>query len=337
MTDPVVSVCVPVFNGAGALERCLASVVDQCRPNYEIVVADNDSTDGTAALAERLLSGNPHGRVERAAFNVGRIGNWNRCLDVSRGRYVKFLMVNDVLLPGSLDLLMNVADQHPEAVIVSSMHRAWDGGAGEQPPVAASATTRRFTPAEALESVCDGGDPFWALNGMLIRREPVSRSGLRFLETSPYMADRHFCTHLSQYGETVFVETATYLFNMGAPGRFFYRGRQDEAYLVENIEYFREVERLFLAKHGAVSASVARRLERRLADGHRIWLASGGRAPLATVARLYHGRRRLQIRVLWNLLRCRSGLDRLAAGVRAVRRAAGRRLRAWRGMPVSRP
>ncbi|OBF52869.1 hypothetical protein A5787_07025 [Mycobacterium sp. 852002-50816_SCH5313054-b] len=100
---PLVSVCVPLYNNAGTIERCLRSILEQDGVNFEIVVVDDDSTDGGAAIASSMLR--PGDRLVKNQPRLGLNGNHNKCLELARGTCVQFVHGDDWLLPGALATL----------------------------------------------------------------------------------------------------------------------------------------------------------------------------------------------------------------------------------------
>lgn len=100
---PLVSVCVPLYNNAGTIERCLRSILDQEGVDFEIVVVDDDSTDDGAAIAASMLR--PGDRLVKNRPRLGLNGNHNKCLELARGTCVQFVHGDDWLLPGALATL----------------------------------------------------------------------------------------------------------------------------------------------------------------------------------------------------------------------------------------
>ncbi len=100
---PPVSVCVPMYNNAGTIERCLRSILEQDGVDFEIVVVDDDSTDDGAAIASSLLR--PGDRLVKNQPRLGLNGNHNKCLELARGTCVQFVHGDDWLLPGALATL----------------------------------------------------------------------------------------------------------------------------------------------------------------------------------------------------------------------------------------
>ena len=114
-----VSVLVPVFNSETFLAECLESVLAQDFADMEILVADDDSTDGSAALVERYAARDARIRWWKNPRNLGLPGNHNACLRQARGEYVKFIHADDKLLSTSAIRHMAAAlDENPSAVLV---------------------------------------------------------------------------------------------------------------------------------------------------------------------------------------------------------------------------
>jgi GT2 family glycosyltransferase len=102
MNQPLVSICIPVYNGESFLGETLASALAQTYTNTEIVVSDNASTDRTGEVVATAAAHAPNIRYERAGTNVGPVGNFNRCIDLARGTYIKILCADDLLYPDCL-------------------------------------------------------------------------------------------------------------------------------------------------------------------------------------------------------------------------------------------
>jgi glycosyltransferase involved in cell wall biosynthesis len=101
--NPLISVCVPMYNNSTTIERCLRSILDQDGVEFEIVIVDDESTDDGATIAEKML------RVgDRLVRNDSRLGlneNHNKCIGLARGDCIQFVHGDDWLLPGALQRL----------------------------------------------------------------------------------------------------------------------------------------------------------------------------------------------------------------------------------------
>lgn len=100
MRRPRVSVCIPTWRGAATIEAALDSVRAQRFEDFELIVADDASPDDTLQRVQAWRD--PRLRIEPSPRNLGPEGNWNRCLALARGDYVKLLPQDDLLHPDCL-------------------------------------------------------------------------------------------------------------------------------------------------------------------------------------------------------------------------------------------
>lgn len=108
---PLVSVCIPVHDGARHIRGAIYSVLTQEYPNVLLRVIDNASTDGTRELVRAI----DDPRVELVCFDhlVPVADSWARALRHGVGKYVLLLASDDWLLPGALATLVQAAEQEP--------------------------------------------------------------------------------------------------------------------------------------------------------------------------------------------------------------------------------
>lgn len=98
-TTPLVSVCVPTYNGAQYIEEAIHSILDQSYPNLEIIISDDNSSDDTLDIVRTVLKTTdiPNFIYKHTPKGIG--ANWNNCVKKTQGTYIKFLFQDDVLLP----------------------------------------------------------------------------------------------------------------------------------------------------------------------------------------------------------------------------------------------
>ena len=94
------TIAIPNYNGGINLKRAIESIdnLDLKHLDYEILVTDNCSTDNSVNIVTSLSQKDSRIRLIKNKKNIGRIGNWNLCLNKSRGKYLLFLMTNDYFL-----------------------------------------------------------------------------------------------------------------------------------------------------------------------------------------------------------------------------------------------
>jgi glycosyltransferase involved in cell wall biosynthesis len=106
MRSPQVSVCVPTYNGASYLDASLAGLAAQTFEDFEVLIVDDCSNDATIAIASRWARIDERFKVHVNESNLGLVGNWNRCIELARGDWVKFLFQDDLIEPDCLALMM---------------------------------------------------------------------------------------------------------------------------------------------------------------------------------------------------------------------------------------
>jgi glycosyltransferase involved in cell wall biosynthesis len=113
--SPLVTIGIPSYMCGAFIGEAVASALSQDFTDLEVVVVDDASTDDTMDV----LAGfdDPRLRVLVNDGNVGPGRNWNRVLEEARGRYVKVMGCDDVLLPGSLSAQVSVLEADPALVI----------------------------------------------------------------------------------------------------------------------------------------------------------------------------------------------------------------------------
>lgn len=116
---PTVSVIVPAYNSERYLEAALRSVCAQTFQDFEIIVVDDGSTDGTAGLAEGFRQHDERIRVIHQR-NRGISAARNAGTAASYGRVVALLDSDDMWLPEYLERQLAVLEKHPGADIVSA-------------------------------------------------------------------------------------------------------------------------------------------------------------------------------------------------------------------------
>ncbi len=124
MTLPKVSVCMPVFQGAAFLSDAIESVLGQDFQDFELVIIDDCSGDGTDVIVQGYASRDPRIIFKVNEYNLGMVANWNNCLETARGCYVKFLFQDDIFTsPECLGKMANILDDDPTVSLVASGRR----------------------------------------------------------------------------------------------------------------------------------------------------------------------------------------------------------------------
>src|SRR5438045_4734395 len=106
---PLVSVCIPTFNGERFLDECLNSVCEQTLGDFEAVLVDDCSSDATRDIAEAWAARDRRIRYIANNQNVGLVSNWNRCVTHASGQWIKYLFQDDLLDSRCLEAMVSGA------------------------------------------------------------------------------------------------------------------------------------------------------------------------------------------------------------------------------------
>ena len=116
---PRVSVVVPAYNSVAFIDATMRSILAQTFSDFELVVSDHSSTDGTWEALQHYTA-DPRVRLSRLAPGGGAPANWNAVTDLATGEFVKLVCGDDVLYPESLAMQVAALTAHPSAVLAAS-------------------------------------------------------------------------------------------------------------------------------------------------------------------------------------------------------------------------
>jgi glycosyltransferase involved in cell wall biosynthesis len=121
MTFPLVSVLIPTYEYARFLPEAIESVLQQDFEDFELIIADDASTDDTAEVCKVYAQRDSRICFVRHEKNLGMVENWNWCLRKARGKYIKFLLADDRLNhPLALRRMVGILEKHPEVSLITS-------------------------------------------------------------------------------------------------------------------------------------------------------------------------------------------------------------------------
>jgi glycosyltransferase involved in cell wall biosynthesis len=133
---PRISIVIPAYNYGHVVQRAIESVLTQMRPDCELLVIDDGSTDCTPQiLAEMNAQHRPGFRWVRQE-NAGAAAARNAGLRLSRGAFLLFFDADDELLPNALNAICSTIDSNPQASVIlgGRITRRTDGREKYHPP-----------------------------------------------------------------------------------------------------------------------------------------------------------------------------------------------------------
>lgn len=119
---PFVSVITPFYNTEPYIAECIESVLAQTYSNWEYILVNNQSTDGSRSVAERYACRDDRIRLLDTPAHYGQVENFNKALKhmSSQSKYCKVVLADDWLFPECIERMVELAEAHPSIGIVSS-------------------------------------------------------------------------------------------------------------------------------------------------------------------------------------------------------------------------
>lgn len=116
-----VSVVIPVFNTGEDISRCVESVLAQTMDDYEVIFADDGSSDGTERRLDEIAAEHGRVRVIHLPPSGGPGGPRNEGVVAARGDYVYFLDDDDWLAPEALERMYAMAVRNDADIVIGKM------------------------------------------------------------------------------------------------------------------------------------------------------------------------------------------------------------------------
>lgn len=118
--SPPLSIGLAVRNGRQVVGRCIESILSQDFADFELVISDNASDDGTVGMLEEYARADRRLRINVNQTNIGSHENMRRVLDSSRGTLFRWISADDWLEPGCLSTCVRALESRPDAIGVTT-------------------------------------------------------------------------------------------------------------------------------------------------------------------------------------------------------------------------
>lgn len=212
MVKPQISVIIPIFNVASFLDECISSLVDQTYKEWECILVDDGSTDGSDVICDQWTTKDERIHVIHQV-NAGVSGARNRGIEEARGDFYVFVDSDDTLGPNHLYCLVNA----PLADIVVSGIR--------QEKTAGLSVDYKPSGDKTFELDQEHVDAFVALNEKFLFYGPVAKlykasiiksHSIRFPLNCSYGEDLQFNLHYLHFVKSISqVENISYYYRRG--------------------------------------------------------------------------------------------------------------------------
>jgi len=120
MEQPLVSICIPVYNGDKFIDETVQCCLSQTYKNIEVIFSDNCSTDKTIELIKKY--NDPRIKIFSNQTNIGLLANFKKCFTYATGKYMSFLGADDGMEPTCIEKAVKIleAPENKDIVLVNT-------------------------------------------------------------------------------------------------------------------------------------------------------------------------------------------------------------------------
>jgi hypothetical protein len=157
--SPVVSIGTPVYNGENYLSAAIEALLAQTFTDFELIISDNASTDGTPDICQAFARRDARIRYERQSQNRGAAWNHNRLVQLARGEFFKWASHDDLHSPTYLERCLALIRSDPGITWCHSRVMVIDAS-GKAVSTDISAFSRRNQKAQRVHSLNQISSPY---------------------------------------------------------------------------------------------------------------------------------------------------------------------------------
>lgn len=118
----LVSILIPVYNAEKTIERCISSVLNQTYPDFELILLDDGSTDGSGPICDAYAEKDRRIRVLHKE-NTGVSDTRNQGIAMAEGEYLQFLDSDDWIPPHATESFVRTVTEHPCDMVIADFYR----------------------------------------------------------------------------------------------------------------------------------------------------------------------------------------------------------------------
>jgi glycosyltransferase involved in cell wall biosynthesis len=211
-----VSVVVPSYNNARFIEATMDSILAQTFEDFELIVADHSSADGTWERLQRYRT-DPRVRLLQTEAGGGAPRNWERVTAAAAGELLKLVCGDDIIYPDCLRVQVEAMDANPSVVLVAAQRDLIDacGALLMSRRGLAGLTGRVSGSMAARHAVVTGSNIFGEPACVLIRRETLLDAG-GWDGRHPYVIDEATYVNVLLRGDFLGIDTSLAAFRLSS-------------------------------------------------------------------------------------------------------------------------
>jgi hypothetical protein len=207
--NPLVSICIPTYNRASMVSDAIRSALGQSYSPIEVLVVDNASTDNIEDIVRSFQD--PRLKMVKNDRNLGLFGNFNRCIELARGKYIHILHSDDWIDPEFTGTCTHFLETHPDVAMTFTslvLHAP-----GIEKFLTMSDKTEIYPPPEGFRQMLLRRS-FIGCPSVMVRREIYDSIG-GFSPEYPYSADYYEWLKISRQFSIAYIREASLHYRQG--------------------------------------------------------------------------------------------------------------------------
>ena len=203
MSLPLVSICIPVYNGELYILKTLSSALNQTYKNLEIIIFDNCSTDKTAEIIKTFKDSRITYHLNDK--NYGILINSLKCLEAANGEFIKLLSADDLLKPNAIEAQVEVLINNPDVslcITATNVINEFDDITMKRQLYKKSLKANGKIIAK--KSLLSGRNIYGETSSILFRKDKSKQAG-NFTDGLYYSGDLDYWMRLSYIGDVYYI------------------------------------------------------------------------------------------------------------------------------------
>jgi glycosyltransferase involved in cell wall biosynthesis len=200
------TVAIPNFNGGNNLKEAIESCqhIKLEKGETEILIVDNQSTDASISIIEKLKEQYSNIKLCQNSKNIGRIGNWNAVLEKASGDYLILLFTNDKIYEkNNIKKILKLIDENTSVSICISSLMKKEKNENKIKKQYFHNVVLCDSKGFSNDAISRGLFPFGTIESIIYRMDDIKLKKIKFLENFPINADEIFSYSLATNREKI--------------------------------------------------------------------------------------------------------------------------------------
>ncbi len=204
MTSCLFSIIIPLYNKKDYIDRGLRSIISQTFKDFEIIVIDDGSTDGSSIIVEELAAHDSrivYKRFDNAGVSIAR----NRGIELAQGEFVLFIDADDWIEADYLEKINNAIFQKSADIYIWGLTKDYSDRSKVQIPVMDGVYCRQDFMSNMVEEQYGSNEGLYGyICNKAIRRDLIIKNGIKFNPQLKLQEDYDFFLECYRHAESFF-------------------------------------------------------------------------------------------------------------------------------------